>query len=371
MFTGKKRRINMKRLFFPVLTVMLAVALLAACAPNAGADREANVIEEEDLEPEPEILPESGSEAAVEGASYELHDSYGFNNNGRKMQITLYYQDSDGFLVPVTRRVPAQEGIARAAVSGLIDSSVNREQLGYYGLFPVLPQGTEILGLNIKEGKAVIDFSEELLNYDVESHEKSIVASVVYTLTEFATVDEVEIWIGGFAGRTLKFGTSLAEVWSRDNTMINSGRLLTGSGEKKADVYLFKNANDRYSYILPVSAEIGAADGDELPFRIVELMTREQKAGLYSQIPVETVLIGSRIENGSLILDFNEGLRSYGGGTAREQGIVEQILYSMKQIRGAERVRILINGETAHLPEGSDISRPLPFPDSINMVMDT
>ncbi|NLD49292.1 MAG: GerMN domain-containing protein, partial [Clostridiaceae bacterium] len=82
----------------------------------------------------------------------------------------------------------------------------------------------------------------------------------------------------------------------------------------------------------------------------------------------EVELLGSRIENKILILDFNSGIKSYGGGTARETAIIKQILYSMKQIDEVEKVQILIEGKKGNLPEGSDISKPLPIPNAINKI---
>ena len=47
---------------------------------------------------------------------------------------------------------------------------------------------------------------------------------------------------------------------------------------------------------------------------------------------------------------------------------MKQILYTMKQINGIEKVRILIEGKKGDLPEGTDISNPLLIPDKINKV---
>jgi len=61
-------------------------------------------------------------------------------------------------------------------------------------------------------------------------------------------------------------------------------------------------------------------------------------------------VLGSRIEGNLLILDFNKEIKNY-GGTAREEGILKQILYSMKQLKNIEKIRILIEGKKDHLPK--------------------
>jgi len=292
-------------------------------------------------------------------------------DQNQTIALTLYYQDKEGQLIPVTRRVAKQEGIARVAIAGLIDSAINREEIKYYGLYPVLPAGTEILGITIRNGTAVIDFSKELLNYNDEITERNIITSIVYTLTEFKTVDNVKILVNGYLINKLKFGTDVSGILSRETVLINSGRFRPEEGLGKVDIYLFKTVKDTMVYILPLSVEISRVKSKDVPSRIFESLCKESNIeGLFNQLPSETRLLSSSIKGTTLTLDFDEGLVSYGGGTAREQGIIEQILYSAKQIKGVEKVKILINGKTRELPEGYDISKAVPMPSVINDVID-
>jgi len=45
---------------------------------------------------------------------------------------------------------------------------------------------------------------------------------------------------------------------------------------------------------------------------------------------------------------------------------LKQILYSMKQLKNIEKIRILIEGKKDHLPEGTDISGEMLLPVEIN-----
>ncbi|HEX3030372.1 MAG TPA: GerMN domain-containing protein, partial [Clostridia bacterium] len=140
------------------------------------------------------------------------------------IHVTVYYQDKNGFLVPVSRKIDKQEGIARATITGLVDDAQNRENIEYYGLYPVLPAGTEVKGINIKEGTAVIDFNENLLSYKNGEQERSIISSIVYTLTEFKTVQNVKILVNGCAMSALKYGTDISGILNRDNILVNSSK---------------------------------------------------------------------------------------------------------------------------------------------------
>jgi germination protein M len=69
-------------------------------------------------------------------------------------EMILYYRDNRGFIIPVMRRVPQEEGIGKTAINLLIDEPGLREDLALVGLLPVLPAGTEIIGMSINEGLA-------------------------------------------------------------------------------------------------------------------------------------------------------------------------------------------------------------------------
>lgn len=121
---------------------------------------------------------------------------------------TLYYQTSDRMLVPVNFPIPKQEGMGKAAVSLLVDSAALREKLRYYDLYPVLPEDTVVLGMTIKDGVAKVDFSKDLLQYGSKKEEENVFNSIAFSLTEFITIDKVEIFVEGQKLEQFKFGFS-------------------------------------------------------------------------------------------------------------------------------------------------------------------
>ena len=254
----------------------------------------------------------------------------------------------------------------RAAIEGLTDSAITREELQYYGVYPILPVNTEILGINIKDGIAVIDFSNKLLEYDSEDAERNIVASVVYTLTEFSTISSVRMRVNGRELKTLKYGTDVSGLLSRKNISINS-KLARGTA--KADIYCFKRANEGFTYLLPVSVETGE-NGEITPALLVkQLLQARNDEKLLSEMPEGAELTNCSTENGILVLDFNDKFLDY-GGNAREEGILRQLAYTVKQIGGISKVRINVDGAPAELPEGTDISSGIAIPKTINDIID-
>lgn len=284
------------------------------------------------------------------------------------LTITAYYKDSENVLIPVTRKIEKEEGVAKAVIKTMIENETNREALRPLGLKPVLPEGTEILGINIENGIAIIDFNSKLLGYSTARDENNIITSIVYSLTEFETINAVRILINGYVKEELKYSGDISGTLKRDNILINSDKLNTDSKTMKLDVYLFKYLENKHEKLLPVSMEYIGVSKDKLPMEIVGSLSKEPKdPNLYTQMPENARLLDSSISDEVLTLNFSKEIKNY-GGNSREEGLIKQILYTMKQINGIKKIRILIEGKKDDLPEGTDISKPLLIPDKINKV---
>ncbi len=306
------------------------------------------------------------NESAVLAAQSNASSSLLYSEPRRP--VTAYYQDADGFIVPMTRWIQPQPGIARANVSLTIDSALAREEVAYYGIYPVIPQDTEILGIDVRDGIAVIDFSRHLLDYDSAVSERNIVASIVYTLTGFETIERVRILVNGYPQGILKYGTDLTYDLGREEVMINRD-IQMPMGTQKVDIFFLKQANAAYIYQVPVSVE-NSAEADDLPEALLELLlSTKTGGGLYSEIPEDVYLLDSSILNGVITLDFSENFLNY-GGNSREEGILKQLAYTLRQCDGIRAIRIMVNGRNVELPEGTDMSAGLAIPATINDVMD-
>ncbi|MDK2928704.1 MAG: germination protein [Methanococcus sp.] len=81
-------------------------------------------------------------------------------------KTTMYFQDSNGYLVPVMRRIPWEEGIAKSTINNMVDSPELREILSSSGLTPIIPTGTKINGMTIdpNTGLCKVDFTAEFNN---------------------------------------------------------------------------------------------------------------------------------------------------------------------------------------------------------------
>ncbi|MDP4093916.1 MAG: GerMN domain-containing protein [Bacillota bacterium] len=281
--------------------------------------------------------------------------------------VTLYCQDSGGYLIPVTVKIAKCTGIAKAVLNTLVDSPANYELLKSFGLSPVLPEDTVIQGINIKNGTAVVDFNKKFLETKSAAQEKNIISSIVYTLTEFKTIQNVKLLVNGYLCGKLKSGTDASGLLGRDNILVNAGSLKPENGKTKYDAYLYRNISENRYCLVPISREIKSNSMNDIVAGIFDFITKKlDETGLFTMLPVETKLLASSLKDNVLTINLSKDIKKYGGGTAREQGILDQILFSMKQIKGVTKVKILIDGKEDTLPEGTELKKELSVPDYIN-----
>lgn len=115
-------------------------------------------------------------------------------------QVTLYFKDADDHLVSETREIAKVSGIARAVLDELCKGPLTPD------LQPCLPEGTVLRDINIQpDGLCIVELSEEASKIADQNPRSEALAvySVVNTLTEFPTVERVQILVAGQVVETL------------------------------------------------------------------------------------------------------------------------------------------------------------------------
>jgi hypothetical protein len=100
-------------------------------------------------------------------------------------------------LVPVLREVPETRAVATAAMTELLAGPNAREQGASPALSSTIPAGTRLLGISISGGVATVDLSGEFESGGGSASTLGRLGQVVYTLTQFPTVDRVAFRIDG------------------------------------------------------------------------------------------------------------------------------------------------------------------------------
>lgn len=131
----------------------------------------------------------------------------------------LYLIDANGMVASQTLELPAPESkeVATQVLEHLVKGGPVTPMLPN-GFQAVLPEGTEILGVNLQEdGTMIVDFSDEFGEYEAEN-EMKIVESVTHTLTQFENVHQVQLRMNGHPLKEMPVnGTPIGEGYSRAN----------------------------------------------------------------------------------------------------------------------------------------------------------
>ena len=101
------------------------------------------------------------------------------------------------FLVPVYREIPYTQQVATAAVRLLIEGPTTDEQASVPALSSAVPTDTILLGITIDDGLATVDLSREFEAGGGTFSMAARLAQVVFTVTQFPTVQEVEFHLDG------------------------------------------------------------------------------------------------------------------------------------------------------------------------------
>ena len=109
-------------------------------------------------------------------------------------EVSLYYVDeAANSLAAETRSVVNQTGLAKTTLEELLTGPATETLASY------IPAGTKVQSINIEEGGlCTVDFSKELQNSELNSsEEKYVIDSIVSTLSQFDSVNSVQIRING------------------------------------------------------------------------------------------------------------------------------------------------------------------------------
>ena len=109
--------------------------------------------------------------------------------------VDVYFVKDGQHAVPIATAVPDTPQVATNAMKALIAGPTPDQEAA--GLFSAVPKDTLLLGLTIDAGLARLDLSREFEAGGGSFSMIARLAQVVYTLTQFPTIDAVELWLDG------------------------------------------------------------------------------------------------------------------------------------------------------------------------------
>jgi spore germination protein GerM len=182
------------------LTLILLAAVGALLLAGCGISRS-----DGNGSPTPSATP-SGSSSASPSATPSA------NPTDARTEVSAYFMRGQ-YVGTAHRSVARTNEPARAAMRELLVGPTSQELAA--GLHTNIPPGTRLLGLNLSDGIATVDLSGEFAAGVDPLEDRARLAQVVYTLTQFPTVDGVRFRIDG---QPLEFRNAEGTVQTRAQT---------------------------------------------------------------------------------------------------------------------------------------------------------
>lgn len=253
----------------------------------------------------------------------------------------LYYQDDNGYLVPVMRRLPWAEGIAKASLECLVSGGDNDVEAARLGLRTILPEGTTI-ELDIKDSVARVDLPKAALQAEDALEESTRVSAMVYTLTEYPSVQQVQFLVDGQYVKTLKHGTSLENPIARgDINMEGVPDGVSVTGARKVELYFQSDASET---LVPVTRLVFSPS--DVTTAVVELLKGPKKdSGLSTTMPGQAALVSVTNKDGIVTINFTKEFKDVAEATDGGQTALKALVLTCAQFPDVKEVRVLVDGK--------------------------
>ncbi|MBR4039759.1 MAG: GerMN domain-containing protein [Clostridia bacterium] len=293
-------------------------------------------VQSRDIETEPyeeplEDIPPA--QAAVSAGSADMQ------------QTVVYYEDGDGYLVPVQREVLRQDGIARATLELMVQNARNDMDAARLGLSPVVPEGTTF-ELDIADGHARVDLGREALSAGDKQQEENMRTAIVWALTEFDTVKDVNFLVDGQKRDTLTHGTNISGSYTRVGLNQEEPAVATFAGANEVQMY-FPAQDGRL--LVPVSRTVYS--DDDVATAVFEFLRGpKDESGLEKPLDSDVKLLGVSVKDGVVTINFSSEFTKIAEHSDAGVQAMRALMMTCTRYPGIKKVKILVDGKPYQVP---------------------
>lgn len=260
-------------------------------------------------------------------------------------ETIVYYEDDAGYLVPIMRKIPWVEGIAKYTLRTMMDTPEQQEDLLLMGLRPLLPPDTEILGMSIAAGVAKLDLNEAVLDCEDATEESNMIQGIVLTLADFSTIDKVQFMFNGKILDEMPHGTVVKDPIGPTDVNLEMAEDTTAHGAT-VKVYFQSTSSTLYDYLIPVT-RVTSSENSSLETTINELLKGPMDTdNMTIDIPPDTKLLGIQMDDGVTYINFSKEFKNVANSEDSEEMVLKAIKLSAMQHPEVEDVEILVEGKT-------------------------
>ncbi|WP_339059970.1 GerMN domain-containing protein [Tepidibacillus marianensis] len=314
-----------------------------------------------DIDPPPALNATDGT-GTVDATKNENGDATTADQK-EQVKFTIYFFDEKGDVVPLTVDIPKVEGIGQEVLKYMTVGGPAEGKIPQ-GFKPILPKGTKS-SMTVKEKTAIVNFSKDFLSYEAKSaaDEKKILDAITWTLTEFPTVQQVELRVNGYPLESMPaWKTPVVGPLSRaDGINMELGNNIKIGQTTPVTLYFYRSMGEK-EYLVPVTRMV--PENEDVAKATLEQLIIGPKAGtgLVSAILPSTKILDVKMENQLIVANFDDQI--LGTNKAMSSQELDILVWSLTENTGAKSVQIKVNGKTEALKEIG--SKPVSRPEKIN-----
>ncbi|MFD1039555.1 GerMN domain-containing protein [Virgibacillus byunsanensis] len=323
----------------------------------------------EELDPPQDAEAVNNQEDATNESDTEADEE---NMESETVARQLFLVDANGMVAPQTLELPSMDSkeVAEQALQYLVkDGPVT--QLLPNGFQAILPAGTEVLGLSLQEdGVVIVDVSSEFENYEAKD-ELKVLQSMTYTLTQFDSVDRVQLRINGQPQEEMPVnGTPIADGYSRANGINLVETDTVDLLDSKAVTLYYPTEYNENQYFVPVTQYL-EVDNNDLYSSIVQALLKGPgyQVNATHVFNTEVSLANDPTLNGGVMeLVFSqEILQDMEKGTISDE-VMETLVLTLTEQQAVEAVQVKVedveqlfneNGEVYNEPVTKNSFTPM------------
>lgn len=266
------------------------------------------------------LMPDNEEEVRYTLSNNNIEYTY---NNTKEV---IYLLDSNNYVARTTIKgcnCNVLEKAKNIAESLVVDGKNNNEIPN--GFRQIIPSGTEVLNIDLKDKILTINFSKELLDIK-EEYEEKMLESIIYSLTSIDGIDKVIIKVEGKTLEKLPNSKKIINTTLDKSYGINKKySIVKPTNIDSYTVYYVSKYNNN-EYYVPVTKYVNKSENDKLKLIINELSSSPiYENNLMSYLNSDTSLINYTLDNDSLKLNFNDSIYN----DKNSNKILEEVIYTI------------------------------------------
>jgi len=343
-----------------LLAALLLFPLLAACS-SLGGERSP---ETSAIDPPPAELEQEMVNAAADPAMAPLAS----DTDG----LTVYLQDSNGFVAPMTLRLSGAESDMtkeEQALSWMTSGTTVADQLPT-GFKPILPKEASVRSVHKddKTATVTIDFEKSFPNIPANQERKAVEA-LVWTMTELPGVRQVKFTVDGKALRELPASKlPIDEVMSRAMGInVEQASGLKPSRSMAVTLYFAARSTDGEGYFVPVTRLIHRQP-DKNRAALEELIKGPLNSNVLKPVVASNITV-DKLAVSSDLLSVSLKDASWEPEMLVPAETVQAMVLTLTEVSGDSKIKLAINGSDSFTDTNeTTYAEPIDRPIAINAV---